>query len=148
MEEVTPVLYGHHLHYLDQSACHTCTRENDVFTSLTRDGEHVLEAKLYKLDSYKKYYRRWPFDGKAAVLPLESYNEPSLANPLDQIIADEAVEAFKADLTDKQLEVVNMRAEGYKPREIAKKQGSRTSNKVRWHLFVARNKLKDRTEVS
>lgn len=123
----------------------TQEEENKIFLGLiAKHGAVILEERMRKLDSYRTYYRRWPFDGKKVPLDLElvqDFLEDKKPRPDEQMIMDQARDEWLEGLTEKQLEVVLETERGNKPRDIAKIQGKDDSGSIRYLLHSARKKM-------
>lgn len=100
-----------------------------------------LEIKLSKLEAYRSYYKKYPYDGTTTWLPLEDADDmPTEFDPFEYTVNNEAMAQIMVSLTPKQRVVVELSAQGYKPIEIAERQGQ-TSNNWRWHKSAAKKKL-------
>lgn len=129
-------------------------RQNRVWDKLLeKHGAYVLEEKMRRMpvkegeliNSYKSYNRRYPLDSRKTIVSLDliqDYMPDSRADLAHAYAVKEQYDEFIASLTRRQKFVIDRTIEGYKPREIASMQGEGESSKVRWHLFVSRNKLR------
>jgi len=114
-------------------------------------GEFAVEERMHKLDSYRAYNQKWPFDAKKMVLSAEvvfeekdnevyidGYNPRST---MEEIMDAEAVDTLLADLSEDERMVIELTAGGYKPREIAIVRGELTSARTRQEKYSALRKL-------
>lgn len=119
--------------------------ENQIFLGLiAKYGAVVLEERMRKTESYRTYYRRWPFDGKKLPVDLElvqDFLEDKGPGPDEQVIMAQARDEWLEGLTDKQLEVALQTERGLKPRDIAKLQGKKSSGSTRYLLHSVRKKM-------
>lgn len=160
-ELVTPIAYGNHLHYamfkhnsdgsiakklvngrnipivlVGQPRCEMCEQENQAFDYLQDSmGADYLAKKIMKREQYRLFDRKFPYDSTAKAIPLEDVQD-MLGDEntfLEEVIANEAIEAFLAVLTPKQRAVAELLLQGHKPATIAEQWGLKDSNSVRWH---------------
>lgn len=120
---------------------------NKAFEAIVRrDGAYVVEERMHKLDSYRKFNRKYPYDAKKKLVDLEKVADflPDLGpSQEEQMIMSQAAGEYLAKLTPKQRRVVELRDEGYKPQEMAHMEGREESGRERWHLHTAKQKLID-----
>lgn len=144
-----------HVYDSGRQAHHKCRRDlikglNDEplsvrFEALVKDrGAYYVEERMHKLDSYRRYHRKWPYDAKKKLVDITDVQEylpdrkPSLEEAL---IMTQTTDAYLKTLTPKQKRVVELRDKGYKPQEMANMEGREESGRERWHLHQAKQRL-------
>ncbi len=120
----------------------TQEQENKRFDGLRRTyGDLALEEKIQKLDSCRKYNRRWPYDNNQKRAGMDTVDLVHPSDPLGEIIAEESRGELLSGLTDRELWVAARAEEGYKPREMAEMRGKVTSNADRWIKHSVKTKM-------
>lgn len=116
---------------------------------LKKLGAYELERRMSRLESYRTYNRRWPFDSRTTAINLDLVSEtvssdtPSLE---EQIIMDQARESYLGTLTDKQVEIAHKLEQGYKPRDIAAQEGLPNSGSTRWQKHAIKQRIQEYRE--
>ena len=118
------------------------TEENNVWDNMLKKyGSIVMATKISKLESSRKYYKAYPLDHCEYTLPIEYAEDvPIDDNPFDYVVGNEAIAAMLVNLTAKERIVVDLSAQGYKPKEIAELKGQASIN-WRWHKNAAKKKM-------
>lgn len=131
--------------------------DNQEFYRLyAKYGPSGLAAKIFRLKSYKKYIQRYPFDGAEAALSLDfelpnNVGEPSDVAVVDtlpddkpllveQAISSDFDSEFKLTLTKRQLRVLELLEQGYRPKDIYKRLGYKNTGGVRYIKWAIRQK--------
>ena len=129
-----------------------CEKDNEFFIGLVKKrGAFYVEGRMNKLESYRAYAQRWPFDLREMILSsevvfedhdgvvyVEGANGPTM---LEEIVDREAAEALLRELTEEERHVIRLTADGYKPRDIAEKKQDKNSDRVRQDKYSALRKL-------
>lgn len=120
----------------------TQEQENKIFARLVKKyGAYVLEEKIQRLDSARRYYRRYPFDAWQKRASMEAIDIKHPSNPLKELIADETRNEFLEGLTDRERWVAEKAEEGYKPGDMAVMRGKASSGADRWIKWSVRRKM-------
>lgn len=120
-------------------------QENQIFESLLdKYGAYGLEAKIQKLDTSRKFYRRYPYDAWSKRADMDAIDIVHTSNPLKEIIAEEARNELLGVLTNRERWVATRSEEGYKPRDMAEMRHSATSNADRWIKHNVKHKFIDK----
>jgi hypothetical protein len=117
-------------------------RENELFEHLLiRYKAYELERRIQRLESTRKFYRRYPYDAWQKRTGMEAIDLHSPSDPLAEIIADEARNELLDGLTDRERWVAQRAEEGYQPRDMAKMRNKDTSNADRWIKHSVKEKM-------
>lgn len=127
----------------------SCKLNRDFDRLLKKYGGYELNRKISRRELYRLYDRRWPYDSTTKAIDLEEVKDTlgESDGSFDQLVASEAVEAFKTLLTPRQLEVLEHSLTGLKPREIAELHGDIESGKWRWHKHIVKKKAQEWFDV-
>ena len=107
-------------------------------------GAYQLQAKIYKLASWRKYASKYPYDDTQKARDIETAYELSAPEPGpdELVIMAEARDEYLVQLTPSQQDIARLTEQGYKPRDIAKLYGLDDSGSIRWQLWQMRQRLK------
>jgi hypothetical protein len=116
-----------------------------------KNGAYGLERRMRRMESYRQYQQRWPFDQRASVSSLDSLSEEGIELPTESLdnaeeyLAVELVEAFMKELTPKQVLLLQKLLEGFTPKEFFADPGFEYKNTggLRWHRHIMRKKFID-----
>lgn len=127
----------------------TQSEENAIFDRmLEKYGAYELETKIQKLDSCRRYYRRYPYDGWLKREGIEAVDVPVNTNLQAEIIAKEAREELLNGLTERELQIATLSEEGYKPGDIAALAGKTQSGAERWIKWSVRRKMENKLSTT
>lgn len=120
----------------------TQEQQNKIFDALRKEyGDEILETKLQRLESARKYYRRFPYDGWQKRAGMDAVDLAAPSNPLKELIANESRDELLDGLTERELWVATMSEQGYKPGDMAFIRGKSSSGADRWIKWNVRRKM-------
>jgi hypothetical protein len=120
----------------------TQEQQNKCFDRLLKKyGAIVLETKVQKLPSTRKYYIRWPYDGWQKRASMDSIDLVHSSDPLAELVAGELRAELLEGLTARERWVAERSEEGYMPRDMAFMRGVKASNADRWIKFSVKQKF-------
>lgn len=132
-------------------------QENIIwFEMFHKYGPIKLAQMVNKLPSYRKYMQRWPFDGAEAPFSLDfllphAGEQDSTTTAVEMVedtgpsleveyTSDEFNAGFKATLTKRQLRILELVEQGYKPKDIYQQLGYKNTGGVRYIKWAIRQK--------
>lgn len=117
--------------------------ENRAFESLNKHyGDIELERRIQRREITRNYYRKLTREGWQTKVGLEDIDLTTGENVLEEIAGKEFTRDFKNTLSPLELSIVAYLEQGYKPLEISRFLGRKTSNAVRWHKHHIKQKLR------
>lgn len=126
---------------------HTCSRAEKIrtnFAQLVKEkGSYWLARKIMRMESYRKYDRKYPYDSTTKAKPIDELYDVAdgSPDPLEMVLMQEAQEEYLAQLTPAQQEAAKLYVQGYKPRDIAQMQGRNNSGAERWQKHNMKERL-------
>ncbi len=112
---------------------------------LKRYGSYELERRIHRMESWRKYDSKYPYDVATKAVDIDvlydlSNDEPS---PHEQLVMKQARAEYLAILTPMQQDIAIELEKGKKPRDIANDQGKTDSGSIRWLKNAAKKRLQD-----
>lgn len=135
------------LYLIPGGPCQACEAGNMYFMHKLDKGGLGFEAKVQRLESTRKYYRKYPYDGWQQRTGLDAVDLVHPSNPLAEIIAKETRAELLSGLTERELWVALRADEGYKPRDMAAMRGKDTSGADRWVKHSVKQKMQEKLAV-
>lgn len=115
-------------------------------------GVYGLTKKIVKLESFRKYIRRYPYDLTQAQYD-DIYNEDGVVyieakqpSVEDEVDVRMRVSMAVDSLSVKQKKVWDLMQKGYTHKQIKDKMGFKTENAVRWHKHMIKKALEGQDE--
>lgn len=115
-------------------------------------GVYGLTKKIVKLESFRKYIRRYPYDLTQAQYD-DIYNEDGSvyiealqASVEDEVDVRVGLDKAIDSLSVKQKKVWALMQQGYTHKQIKEKLGFNTENAVRWHKFQIKKAIEARDD--
>jgi hypothetical protein len=121
-------------------------QENDIWEAMmAKYGIYEMGRRVAMREPYRQYISHWPYDHTENLISLDllSSNGYDAANDeriLEDIMADENVDAFLAGLTPKQGHIVRKLLTGARPTDIFSEEGYKHTGGVRYHKWIVRKK--------
>lgn len=96
----------------------------DWGTLLERHGYMGLWTKIRSLESFRHYYRRWPYDDFLSWWPLTGDPRDDIhLTPEENVLGNEQAKWYLSQLSSTERETWELVLKGYKPKDIARLLG-------------------------
>lgn len=136
--------------------CPACAAEADIWDRISTQPL-TLAKKINRLESYKKYMQRYPFEGMETPGSLNfiikhegNWGDTELTELIpdtgpeleERYVSDEANAEFKGTLTPRQIQVLDLTQQGFKPKDIYQQLGYKNTGGVRYVRWAIRHKYR------